>query len=44
MGIKNADADRAEAAPREVEEIFGKVMLFEPVMIKNYLHDEFDRD
>ena len=24
--------------------MFGEVMLFEPVMIQNYLHDELDRD
>ena len=44
MGIKNAEAERIEAAPREVEQMLGDVMLFEPVMIQNYLHDEFDRD
>ena len=44
MGIENAEAERTEAAPREVEQMLGEVMLFEPVMIQNYLHDEFNRD
>ena len=44
MGIDNAEAERKEEAPREVEQMLGEVMLFEPVMIQNYLHDEFDRD
>ena len=44
MGIENAEAERSETAPREMEQMLGKVMLFEPVMIQNYLHDEFDLD
>ena len=44
MGIDNAEVERTEAAPREIEQMLGEVMLFEPVMIHNYLHDEFDRD
>ena len=44
MGIDNAEAERSETTPREVEQMLGEVMLFEPVMIQNYLHDEFDRD
>ena len=44
MGIENAEAERSETTPREVEQMLGEVMLFEPVMIQNYLHDEFDRD
>ena len=39
MGIENAEAEPTEAAPREVEQMLGEVMLFEPVMIQNYLHD-----
>ena len=44
MGFENAEAERTEAALREVEQMLGEVMLFEPVMIQNYLHDECDRD
>ena len=44
MGIDNAEAERSETTPHEVEQMLGEVMLFEPVMIQNYLHDEFDRD
>ena len=44
MEIYNAEAERSETTPREVEQMLGEVMLFEPVMIQNYLHDEFDRD
>ena len=40
----NTEAERTETAPRKVEQMVCQVMLFEPVMIKNYLHDEFDRD
>ena len=44
MGINSAEPERTEAAPREIKQMLGEVMLFEPVMIQNYLHDEFDRD
>ena len=44
MGIDIAESERTEAAQREIEQMLGEVMLFEPVMIQNYLHDEFDRD
>ena len=44
MGIDNEEAERSETTPDEVEQMLGEVMLFEPVMIHNYLHDEFDRD
>ena len=39
MGIDNAEAERSETTPREVEQMLGEVMFFEPVMIQNYLHD-----
>ena len=44
MGIENAEAKRSETSPRELEQMLGEVMVFEPVMIQNYLHDEFDHD
>ena len=37
-------SEKTEVALREMEHILGEMMLFEPVMIQNYLHDEFDRD
>ena len=33
-----------EPTPREAEQLLGEVMLFEPVQVQNYLHDEFMRD
>ena len=33
-----------EPTPRETEQLLGEVMLFEPVQVQNYLHDEFTRD
>ena len=42
MGVENAKAERSETALREVEQMLGKVMLFKPVIIQNYLHDEID--
>ena len=42
--IGEDSSEKTEVAPREMEHMLGEVMLFEPVMIQNYLHDEFDRD
>ena len=39
MGVENTEAERTETAPREVEQMLGEVMLFEPVMIQSYLHE-----
>ena len=36
--------DAKEPAPREVEQMLGEVMLFEPIMIQNYLNSEFERE
>ena len=44
MGVENTETERIETAPREGEQMIGEVMLFKPVMIQNYLHEEFDRD
>ena len=44
MGVENTEAERTERAPREVEQMLGEVMLFEPVMIQNYLYEDFDHD
>ena len=38
MGIENAEAERIETAQREEEQMIGEVMLFELVLIQNYLH------
>ena len=36
--------EASEPTPREVEQMLGEVMLFDPIMVQNYLHDEFTRD
>ena len=37
IGVENTEAERTETAPLEVEQKLGEVMLFEPVIIQNYL-------
>ena len=45
MPISGEDSsEKTEVATREMEHMLGEVMLFKPLMIQNYLHDEFDRD
>ena len=42
--MAEARKEANEPTPREAEQLLGEVMLFEPVQVQNYLHDEFMRD